>query len=146
MIAYPVTTKQASFIQSLLSERVWEEEVNVASLSSAEASSLISNLLKAPRKSGQVLDIGMYQTPDREIYRVQASRETGRLYAKHLTLDNGFVYEAGAIAKLKAEDRMTLEAAKAYGVLTGQCCVCGAFLTDENSVAEGIGPVCRRRF
>jgi len=136
--------KQVAFINSLLSERVFSGEVDFANLTSKGASDLIGQLLNAP-KQVSTLSVGMYRTPDGEIYRVQASRETGRLYAKHLDLINGFEYEAGAIFKITASDRMTLEQAKLFGVETGFCCVCGILLTDPKSVQAGIGPVCAKR-
>jgi hypothetical protein len=136
--------KQVAFINSLLSERVFSGEVDFANLTSKGASDLIGQLLNAP-KQVSTLSVGMYRTADGEIYRVQASRETGRLYAKHLDLINGFEYEAGAIFKITASDRMTLEQAKLFGVETGFCCVCGILLTDPKSVQAGIGPVCAKR-
>ncbi len=41
--------------------------------------------------------------------------------------------------------KLTPERAKEFGHLYGICCVCGATLTDEKSIAAGIGPVCGRR-
>lgn len=38
-----------------------------------------------------------------------------------------------------------IEAVKEIGLLTGVCCVCGRTLTDERSIANGIGPVCEGR-
>lgn len=35
-----------------------------------------------------------------------------------------------------------LEVAKMYGKKTGTCCCCGRELTDPNSIAAGIGPIC----
>jgi hypothetical protein len=85
----------------------------------------------------------MYRDNAGIIYKVQASRETGRLYAKHLDVaERKFEFEAGAMRHLTAEMRMTVEEAKAFGVEYGFCVVCGKFLTDARSVAQGIGPVC----
>lgn len=39
-----------------------------------------------------------------------------------------------------------IEAVKAIGKLNGICCVCGRKLTDEYSIANGIGPICSGRF
>ena len=136
--------KQVAFINSLLSERVFSGEVDFATLTSKGASDLIGQLLNAPKQVA-TLSVGMYQLANGDIYRVQESRETGRLYAKRLDLINGFEYDKGAIYTLKASDRMTLEQAKLFGVETGFCCVCGIFLTDPKSVANGIGPVCAKR-
>lgn len=105
------------------------------------------------------LKAGMYQTPAGDIFKVQVSKQSGRPYAKHLRLIGGermvdateervnfeFVYAPGAILAIKPEMTMTLEAAKAFGLRYGVCCVCGAFLKDARSVAAGIGPVCAKR-
>lgn len=146
----PASEKQIAFLHTLISERVFEGAVDFATLGSAEASSLITELLNSPRKSGataeRVSEEGMYRNAEGDIFKVQRSRESGNLYAKRLDIiDGGFLYEAGAIRNLKPSDRMTLDEAKAFGVQYGLCCVCGAFLTNEVSVAEGIGPVCGGR-
>lgn len=39
-----------------------------------------------------------------------------------------------------------LQAAMKYGRLSGRCCSCGRELTDPESIATGIGPVCAERF
>ena len=141
----PASERQVSFINSLIGERAFDGVVEFATLTSKQASDLIGNLLNLPTRGGNVIAVGMYRTADGEIYRVHQSRETGNLYAKVLTLD-GFEYAQGAIRKLSASDKMTLEQAKAFGVETGMCCVCGIMLTDERSVANGIGPVCATKF
>jgi hypothetical protein len=95
----------------------------------------------------RVTEQGVYRTVEGVMYRVQASRESGNLYAKRLNTETAkFEYEAGALRNIKPSDKMTLAEAKEFGIETGICCVCGAFLTDPNSVAEGIGPVCASRF
>jgi hypothetical protein len=65
--------RQVGFIETLLTERVWEEAVELASLSSKEASDLISGLLKAPKSAGIVSKHGIYQVENGDIYRVQPS-------------------------------------------------------------------------
>jgi len=37
-------------------------------------------------------------------------------------------------------------AARAYGLRTGQCSICGRELTNAESRARGIGPICAERF
>lgn len=110
----------------------------------------------APRER---VEDGMYRTPDGTIYKVQfAVHGSGRRYAKRLVVDQAweraadgaviregrshFDYEAGAIDRLTSAMRMTLDEAKAFGALYGTCCQCGRTLTDEKSIAAGIGPVC----
>jgi len=53
-----------------------------------------------------------------------------------------FVYDPGAVRRLRPEHRMSLEEAKEFGALYGTCCVCGRTLTNEDSIEAGIGPVC----
>lgn len=143
-MSVPASTKQVAFINSLLGDRVFSGSVDFTTLTSKGASDLIGQLLNAPKQVA-TLAVGMYQLANGDIYRVQQSRESGNLYAKRLDLINGFEYDKGAIYKLTAGDRMTLEQAKLFGVETGFCCVCGIFLTDPKSVANGIGPVCAKR-
>lgn len=83
------------------------------------------------------------------IFKVQAAVHGSKhLYAKRLIATEGgetkgkFEFEKGAISRLTPEDRMSLEDAKKFGAIYGVCIVCGALLTDDNSIANGIGPVC----
>jgi len=46
---------------------------------------------------------------------------------------------------LKPSDRLTIEQAREFGHLYGTCCICGRTLTNELSIALGIGPVCGNR-
>lgn len=46
------------------------------------------------------------------------------------------------IATLRDVEARGIEAVKDIGRLTGVCCVCGRTLTNEESIADGIGPVC----
>jgi hypothetical protein len=151
MFVATATVKQVSFIKSLISERSYSGEVDFGSLTSREASNLISTLLAMPKANTAspvvpVTEVGMYQLANGAIYRVKPTRQSGYLYAMRLNIEGGFDYEQGAIRKISATDKMTLEQAQAFGVATGLCCVCGAFLTDPKSVAQGIGPVCASRF
>ena len=162
----PATAPQISFLTTLLNDRevgtdIREDFLNriaTGTLDKRTASSAITMLKgqprigrhahAAPRPSNPVTEVGMYRH-DGQIYRVMRSRESGRLYAKRLVLnidgDASFAYAAGAVFSLSADDRMSLEDAKAWGVEMGICCVCAAVLTDPVSVAAGIGPICGRR-
>jgi len=109
---------------------------------------------RGPRE--RVTEDGMYaRTVDGErvFYKVQiAKQSSGRLYAKVLVQDEyaasgwSFEYRKGAIYDLTPADKLSLEEAKQFGQLYGVCCVCAAELTDEQSIAEGIGPVCGKRW
>jgi predicted transcriptional regulator len=103
-----------------------------------------------PAATGAVED-GMYQIPGGDVVKVQIAKQgSGNLYAKRLIVDDEghghFEYEQGLVRKLRPEWKMSLEDAKAFGKLYGICCNCGADLTDEHSIAEGIGPICAKRF
>jgi hypothetical protein len=147
----PASPRQISFLTSLASEREFDlSERNPAGMTVREASEMIEFLLAMPKPAPRVsfveLELGMYRLANGDIYRVQRSRESGRLYAKKLDwANNTFVFESGAMRLITADDRMTLADAKAWGVETGVCCVCSAFLTDPRSVEAGIGPVCASR-
>jgi hypothetical protein len=96
-----------------------------------------------------VVKDGMYRK-DGTIFKVQrAVNGSGNLYAKELVIDGPgdgrFEYAPGAIRRLSASDAMTVEEAAEFGRLYGVCCVCGRTLTDEQSIAAGIGPVCSGR-
>ena len=104
---------------------------------------------KAVAQDKPMLAQGMYEM-DGAIYKVQkAIYESGFMYAKKLTeVEEGkwkFVFAQGTIAKLTPQHRLTAEAAKEFGKVTGVCSVCGRTLTDETSIAEGIGPICKKR-
>jgi hypothetical protein len=147
----PASPRQISFLNTLADERGYDfGDRKPEGLTVREASELIEFLLAMPKPASRVafveLEVGMYRLSNGDIYRVQRSRESGRLYAKKLDwANNSFVFESGAMRLLTADDRMTLDEAKAWGVETGICCVCSAFLTDPRSVEAGIGPVCARR-
>ncbi len=140
---YPASIKQVGFIKSLISERGYAETVDFGSLTSADASALITKLLAMPTAGG-VTEEGMYRRGD-EIFRIQRSLETGNFYAKKLdVVEMKFIYAPGAVKFLSKPHKMSLDEAKAFGVETGFCCVCAKFLTDPKSVANGIGPVCAK--
>lgn len=104
---------------------------------------------QTPAPAKPVSEEGMYRT-DGTVYRVKRTKDGERLYATRFVPDatvksERFVYDKGAIHRISADDRMTPEQAEELGALYGVCVVCGAELTDPDSVARGIGPVCRKR-
>lgn len=146
---------QIGFLRQLTSEQ--GEEIRT-SYTKQEASDEISRLLKAReeapktevRTGSKVTEDGMYQTSDGTVYKVQIAKQgSGRLYAKQLTehkTEDGsswsFEYASGAIHRLTPADKMSLEQAQEFGKLYGVCCRCAADLTDEESIARGMGPIC----
>lgn len=105
---------------------------------------------KRDRQQASIASVGdgMFRNPeDGTIIKVQvAVHGSGRLYAKRLTQGQygewEFVYEAGLINRIRPEWKLTLAEAQQFGKLYGVCCVCGKTLTNEESIAAGIGPVC----
>lgn len=106
-------------------------------------------------RKGEVTEDGMYartENGERVFYKVQIAKQgSGNLYAKRLERDASrasgwrFVYAPGAIRSLTPADKLSLEEAQQFGQLYGVCCVCAAELTDEDSIAKGIGPICEGR-
>lgn len=99
---------------------------------------------------------------DGEPWKVQWNREHTRKYAKRLVVDphrggegedrdaghhpaaGSWQYVPGGLGIVAARgEPMTLEVAQGYGKLYGVCAICGATLTDETSIADGIGPICK---
>ena len=92
---------------------------------------------------------GFWELPDGRIVKVQyAVHGSGRPYGKVLdTVSGGFNYLNGIVNNVRREGtRLTLERAQELGHLYGMCIRCGATLTDEASIAAGIGPVCATKF
>lgn len=48
-------------------------------------------------------------------------------------------------ATLQDVEARGIEALKDIGIATGRCCACGRTLTDESSIAAGIGPICAQK-
>lgn len=79
------------------------------------------------------------------VFLVERSKTSGNLYAK-IRKGTHWEYAKGAIYKLQPQTKVTLEIAKAYGIATGNCMICGRQLTNPESVSFGIGPICRGKF
>lgn len=168
----PCTEKQVSFIAKLckerdtknLDERIAQARtlVMAGQFGKAGASLLIEALLIQPllRANGPVTTTQTKEEPEDGIYFDESDAEGRRIYkvykmvhgsgrqgVKRLVVDEHgsgkFSYLGLAVKHLPATARrMTLEEAKAFGRLYGVCVRCGATLTDEESIANGIGPVC----
>lgn len=140
--------------------------------SKRDASLLIHNLDLAHRREvtpviEEVSIEGMHRL-DGQIYKVQvAVHGSGRPYAKVLmteqvgtcggcekcdgedlcpAFESRFEYAAGIVRRLSLETRLSLDEAKEFGAVYGVCCVCSRTLTNEESIAAGIGPVCAGKF
>ena len=128
--------------------RLSDRQIEVVLASKAREAKWAAERQPVERKvEAEPLTHGMYRK-DGVIYKVQkAVHGSGHLYAKVLIVDGPgeghFEYAQGAVRTLTAADRMTAEEAAEFGRLYGMCIVCGATLTDEESIERGIGPICR---
>lgn len=136
----------AVVLASKAREAKWALERELDAELAAAAAYENRDRLPAPPPA-KVTEDGIYRTPDGTVVKVQiAVHGSGNLYGKRLDLDTGeFVYEAGLLKLLRPEYRLSREEAGALGKLYGRCMVCGRTLTDEYSIANGIGPVCAGR-
>lgn len=84
------------------------------------------------------------------IFKVVTNQGSGRRYAKKLEKDgNGghyWEFAKGAVTRLQPQTRLSLEVAAKFGELYGTCICCLRTLDNEESIALGIGPICRSKY
>lgn len=133
-------------------------------VSTREASAVIDWLFALPRKAtpaaeNRATEPGVYQLEDGSVVKVQANKAGTNVYAKRWVEINGYrateagehvqgewEYAPGLIHRITADQRMTLEQAKAFILRYGQCARCARKLKAAASVEAGIGPVCIKYF
>jgi len=152
------TEKQINFIKKLIVEKDYEfDESNFDVITIKEASNLIQELLGRPSKIRNVekpiasgVESGYYAVIEDGVLhffkvdsptegkwagytfiRIQASNETYPIKNKER--------REKILDLIKADPR---EAMERYGQELGICGRCGRTLTDEESRARGIGPIC----
>lgn len=156
------TEAQVRFLNSLRVERGSEPLTadQIAKLTKRQASADIEAWKAIPRPKREYapktqaapveLEDGIYRVDDTWYKVVHAVHGSGRQYAKRLVVDGPgsghFEYDGGAVRKITPDHKATLEEAKQFGQLYGICCNCAAVLTDEASIAAGIGPICAKKF
>lgn len=155
------TDKQVAFILSLMAERVLEEESRQKAaemledgLTAEQASRWIERLLELPRKAqGEAGNVpaGRYAIPGADgqmrFYKVDRPEEgkwAGWVFVKVQAGDDLWpVRDKAERARILSEIGKDARAASvAYGQEIGACGICGRTLTDAESRANGIGPVC----
>lgn len=150
----PATPTQVETLHSLFDQKFTPDEaadyhewLNTRRMSLAGASAAISRLCLMPNV--KELAECMYRVGE-DIFKVYYTRgdaeRAPQLVAKQL-IEGHFEYKGKKpLSFIKAEHRMTLDEAKEYGKVTGTCCQCGRLLTNEESIAAGIGPICATKF
>lgn len=148
------TPKQLSFLASLLADKEHNNgDVDLASVTKAEARNMIDALIKAPRKAtpaptkAEVAETiksvaGIYKLGE-DIYRMKKARGGNHFYAELLTdAETGaWEYAKGMARKVPAEGhKLTQAEAEALSSLMGCCCCCGRDLT---ATVDGVGPAAR---
>lgn len=167
----PASEKQIAFLESLRASRTpsvdaeavkaWAEQAG-----SAAVSKRIDWLKAQPVVAGPISSKSQWQgqqaapkeEPSDGIYYVEATNEiykvykmvhgSGRQGVKRLehNMDDhtgSFTYMGLAVKHLPADAvLMPLEKAKEFGKIYGFCVRCGRTLTDDESIAAGIGPIC----
>lgn len=101
-----------------------------------------------PKASGEKLAPGAYRAADGTLYQVYPAREHEGMLAKEIIADEtgvSFHYVGRADRFVTADQKLTLDEAAEFGQTFGVCCECGRLLTDPDSIAAGIGPVCAGR-
>ncbi len=122
-------------------------------LNKRDASRIIETLIRFSNDSYEApvvrekAPVGVYKRGN-DIYRVIKGRQSANTYAQKLATDPSgqpvWDYAGGMIFELKVEELISPEVAAQMGRSVGYCVICGRFLTDAESVAKGIGPVCEK--
>lgn len=119
---------------------------NVTKMQEAFASAIESGLKRPKmRLSGFVLKLAPATGRNKgAIYVTAADEYMGKIADGTFTPSRDC--DAAKQAEIVALCADPLAAAVAYGQQTGQCACCGRELTDPESVALGVGPVCREKW
>lgn len=161
-ISNPASDRQVDYIRVLVAQKYTPEEqakyvdfLDNAVISKSRASEIITHLKSlpklqhtAPAPAADGVEVGLYKV-DGVAYKVKrAVYGSGFLYACPWDEEaQGFgEKEAGAIRKIRASHRMTAEEAGPYGLAMSACAHCGRDLTDEESIARGLGPICADKY
>jgi hypothetical protein len=161
-----VTEKQSAFIDSLLEGREIPADYVIKlaelrpNLDRVAASTIIEQLLGMPKKAtswivpdtipdGRYAIVGTDNTW--RFFRVTTSRNNGRRYVQKVLGSPGdFRYTRVsaadwrfAVAEIVKDPAL---ASQAFGMQVGACGICGSPLTDPESIARGIGPICAKKY
>lgn len=171
-----ITTKQVALIRSLVAERgveslpeaqgraaeyVVEHGEDQQAVDRSMASGIIDELFKAPRRADRrttpqqwpQVPAGRYALACEDRVRFfQVDRPERGRWAGFVFLSEQASDEFYPVKGQRGQDALAAiadnpqEAMERYGRELGVCGACGRTLTDEESRARGIGPVCSRKF
>lgn len=169
-----MTDKQRSFIKSLLEDRKVDdsiatgirEQIEESAVTKDAASKYIDFLLKQPKRRQQVEQskpVNEHDNIPAGNYAIRWDEDTIEFYkvdrpTKGKWEGYTFVSQRSGDNQIPIRDRqrrtMILNeisrdpkaAAVLYGKELGICSVCNHTLTDPDSIANGIGPVCAKKF
>lgn len=162
------TDKQVGFLNSLMADRVMDDEhrhwllcqIEAKTLSSKQASGEIDALLKKPKiakvsekhvaKSEWVeaVEDAYYVNVDGKFFQAKRSK-AGHLYAMGLVPHGKkfkWVYVPGVMKDFQTWKPVTADIASQFGKQFGSCMVCARTLTNPDSIEAGIGPICAGKF
>lgn len=141
--AWEVPQEKLAQLQAELAKRGFKVVQTVAQAKAQAAPSKVEE--KAPVAKQKVSE-GFWTLGER-IFKVQKNLSGTSIYAKELIPPSSFEYAPGGVKLLQeGGTKLTQEQAAAYGKLYGVCCCCGRRLTDETSIALGIGPICAKKY
>jgi hypothetical protein len=159
MTTAPATDRQVSYLTALL-RRVAADGMTptlthaanaiaaAGPLTKAEASAAISDAkavldaAPAPAAKRTAVPEGFYLAGG-DVARVVPTKDGQRTYAKRLDPRTGrWEYVGGLVSRLTEDDALTVGEAAERGRHWGRCMFCGLELSDADSVARGIGPIC----
>lgn len=144
---------EAKDLRDAFARRVTRERANVAAILSRRAGRPVTGAVQAaPGASASVEDGATYRAPDGRVFHAYLG-QSGRLLLKLWTAggedsdgEGGTFDYFGAASRLPSGSvRLTTEECQDFGRATGTCAICMRHLTDDESVARGIGPICWSR-
>ena len=168
----PITERQLPYLKDLLAKREVPENVanylerikakghTVENMTKESAGKMIRILIDQPVKPQndgipESIPDGRYAFKNTELdkivfYRVVTKRDGERIVQKVLGSPGDFRYVS--IYKNEADKAIShiigdpAFASQLFGQAVGACGVCGSPLTDPESIALGIGPVCAKKY
>lgn len=150
--AYATVFRRTANITQKRGEFLVEELKNLIEIQRAERFNSIVGItqeaatLPTPPKTSAVkpsVEPGLYHHED-GIARVKTTKN-GRTVAGYL-IAGRFSYQKGLVYRIDPAKKVTEAEAAAYGHETGACMCCGRTLTNPESIALGIGPICRDKW